>query len=366
VATVSITVRHVNQAPVAADQSVATDQETPVQVTLGASDADGDALSFVVVDGPQHGSLGALSGSKLTYTPAAGYSGPDSFTFKANDGALDSNVATVSITVRHVNHPPLAVDDSVMTTQGIVAQANVLANDSDPDGDPLTITASTNGGHGSVTCTTVCTYAPDATFSGSDSFTYTISDGNGGTATASVQVQVLATSVQPDCSTATLRIGMKSLAKFAVDANINGRAEAFRAVAGSTGSVSVLCLYLDAKNTATSLVGGLYGDAGGRPGPLLAQGALATTPANGAFNAIVIPSVPLASGTPYWIALLSPSGSTGALRFRDHCCGIQSTTAQSGPSVNSAETNLARLPSTWSSGAFWPRDGFLLGWGGGS
>ena len=87
-----------NTAPVAANGSVATTKDTPLTVPLTATDAQGDPLTYAVVAVPLHGALTG-TGSSRTYTPAAGYSGPDSFTFKANDGLADSNVATVSITV---------------------------------------------------------------------------------------------------------------------------------------------------------------------------------------------------------------------------------------------------------------------------
>ncbi len=88
----------VNDAPVANAQSVTTTQDTAKAITLTGSDVEGSALSFSVVTNPAHG---ALSGTapNLTYTPAAGYSGSDSFTFKVNDGTIDSPAATVSITV---------------------------------------------------------------------------------------------------------------------------------------------------------------------------------------------------------------------------------------------------------------------------
>jgi len=90
-----------NQVPVANDQAVTTAQDTSKAITLTGSDADGDALTYSVVTGPAHG---ALSGTapNLTYTPTSGYSGSDSFTFKVNDGKVDSNVATVTITVGSV------------------------------------------------------------------------------------------------------------------------------------------------------------------------------------------------------------------------------------------------------------------------
>jgi hypothetical protein len=97
----------VNSAPVAANQSVAAFEDTAKAITLVASDADGHPLTFTIVTAPLHGSLGQVSGAAVTYTPAAGYRGPDSFTFKANDGAADSNIATVSITVNET--PALVV-----------------------------------------------------------------------------------------------------------------------------------------------------------------------------------------------------------------------------------------------------------------
>ncbi|HEX2904661.1 MAG TPA: Ig-like domain-containing protein [Jatrophihabitans sp.] len=91
-----------NHAPVANNATVSTPQDTPVGVTLTATDADSNPLTYSVVTGPAHGTLSGTAPS-LTYTPNSGYTGPDSFTFKANDGTADSNVATVSITVTPVS-----------------------------------------------------------------------------------------------------------------------------------------------------------------------------------------------------------------------------------------------------------------------
>src|SRR5207249_3486202 len=100
--TFTITITAVNDAPVANAQAVATTEDTAMPITLAASDVDGDALTYSVVVGPAHGTLSGTPPA-VTYTPAANYNGPDSFTFKANDGTVDSNVATVSITVTAIN-----------------------------------------------------------------------------------------------------------------------------------------------------------------------------------------------------------------------------------------------------------------------
>ena len=89
-----------NRAPVAQDQSVATAEGTAKAITLGATDAEGDALDYTIATGPGHGSLTG-SGAVRTYLPAAGYAGGDSFTFTAHDGAQSSAPAIVAISVTH-------------------------------------------------------------------------------------------------------------------------------------------------------------------------------------------------------------------------------------------------------------------------
>ena len=92
------------------------------------------------MSGPSHGTLTLNANGSFTYTPTADYHGADSFTYKANDGAADSNVATVSLTINAVNHPPVAVNDSYSVNEDTVlsvAATGVLANDTDADGDTL-------------------------------------------------------------------------------------------------------------------------------------------------------------------------------------------------------------------------------------
>jgi CSLREA domain-containing protein len=106
-ADVFVTVNPVNDPPVANPQSVVTDEDTPVGIFLTGSDVDSASLTFIIVTPPAHGSLNpGGTGQNQTYTPTANYNGPDSFTFKINDGSADSNTATVSITVNAVNDAP--------------------------------------------------------------------------------------------------------------------------------------------------------------------------------------------------------------------------------------------------------------------
>jgi hypothetical protein len=128
-ATVAVSVTCVNDVPMADDQNVSTQENMPVDITLTASDVDGDTLTFEVVDGPTNGVL-SDSGATQTYTPNVGYTGPDSFTFRVNDGQEDSSVATVSISVVGGNYA-LSFDGS----DDIVLAAQM------PGTGPLTIEA---------------------------------------------------------------------------------------------------------------------------------------------------------------------------------------------------------------------------------
>jgi hypothetical protein len=197
-ALVSISVQDVaNQAPVANNDTAETLRSTAVTIDVLANDtdADGDSLTVDSVTQAAHGQV-TNNGNTVTYTPEAGYVGPDSFTYKASDGkGGTSSSATVSLTVKAPpNRPPDAVDDSATTQQDTPVTINVLSNDTDQDGDRLSVTNVSDPPHGSVTNNgTSVTYTPDGGYTGTDTFTYTISDGNGGSDTARVTVEVVPT-----------------------------------------------------------------------------------------------------------------------------------------------------------------------------
>lgn len=190
IATVYLGVNGVNHPPVANDQSVSLNQDTSRAITLTASDPDGDALNYILVTLPSHGTLTG-SGANQTYVPAAGYRGTDSFTFKVKDAKSESNIATVSINVLAVNHAPVAVNDTATTKKGTAVTINVVANDTDSDGDALSVTAVTQSTNGTATISSNrVVFTPKSGFTGAATFTYTISDGHGGSATATVTVNV--------------------------------------------------------------------------------------------------------------------------------------------------------------------------------
>lgn len=135
-AKVSITVTAINDPPVADNQSVTLDEDTSKNITLTASDVDGDPLTYHIVANPSYGSLSGIA-PNLTYKPDPNYNGPDSFTFKANDGKVDSNIATVSITVNPVNDPP-TITSIPVTTATVDTLYTYDVEATDPDGDILT------------------------------------------------------------------------------------------------------------------------------------------------------------------------------------------------------------------------------------
>ena len=124
------------------------------------------------------------------------------------------------------NHPPRAADDIASTVENNAVTVNVLANDSDPDGNPISVSAVTQPAHGTVTNnTTNVTYTPAASYFGNDSFTYTVSDGNGGTATATVTVTITAVNDAPVAVNDTATTVAETLVDIAVlsnDADIDG------------------------------------------------------------------------------------------------------------------------------------------------
>ena len=204
-ATVTVTVGSVNDAPNAVNDSATTNEDSPVTINVRAndSDPDGDALTITSVSNPPNGTAAIQSGSVL-YTPDPDFSGSDSFTYTISDGNGGSDTGTVNVTVTSVNDAPDAVNDSPTTNEDNGILVDVLANDTDPDGDELSITDFTQPDNGTVGPPgegSGLFYTPDPGFSGSDSFTYTISDGNGGSDTATVNVTV--TSVN-DAPTAAL------------------------------------------------------------------------------------------------------------------------------------------------------------------
>jgi hypothetical protein len=198
VATVTITVEDEggNQAPVAVDDTATTPINTGVTITVLANDtdADGDTLVPSIVAAPANGATTVNTDGTVLYTPNSGFIGTDTFTYMVNDGTVDSNVATVTVTVDDpaTNSPPVAVDDAATTSPATAVVITVLANDTDADGDTLVPSIVTAPANGTATVNTDGTvlYTPNAGFTGTETFTYQVNDGTENSNVATVTVTV--------------------------------------------------------------------------------------------------------------------------------------------------------------------------------
>ncbi len=139
---VTITINGTNDAATVVDDSVSGNEDTAVvdNILSNDSDVDGDALTASAVSGPSNGSLTLNADGSFSYTPNANWNGTDSFTYTANDGALDSNVATVTITVNPVNDTPTVTSSAVTAATEDAAYSYTITT-GDVDGDAMTITA---------------------------------------------------------------------------------------------------------------------------------------------------------------------------------------------------------------------------------
>ena len=197
----------IDNAPSASGQSVFATEDTPLPITLSASDVDPQTLTYIVVTPPAHGALSG-TGPNLTYTPARDFVGVDHFHFKANDGLLDSAPAQVDVTVTSANDAPVAADGSISTKMNTAVSGTLSANDIDTP--TLAYSIVSNGSKGSAVVTNAATgaftYTPLAGMTGADTFTFKANDGalDSNVATMTVQIGPLA----PVISSATSATGV--------------------------------------------------------------------------------------------------------------------------------------------------------------
>ena len=198
---VSVTVIPFNAPPVAGDDTATVTEDGSVDIAVLANDSDPESgpLSVSSAGPAGHGAVSINGNGTIHYAPAANYSGPDSFSYTVQDNVGFTDTASVSVTVTPVNDPPTAVNDAVSTNEDTSAAFNVVANDTDVDGDALTPISTGGSPVGSVSINGNGTiqYTPPADYAGSDSFSYTVSDGHGGTASATVSVTVVAVNDAP-------------------------------------------------------------------------------------------------------------------------------------------------------------------------
>ena len=176
--------------PVAIDGQYTLDEDNQINIYLSATDSDGDALTFSIVNPPSNGTL-TLEGVSATYSPNANYNGNDSFTFMVNDGQFDSNQAIISLIVNAINDDPFTNDMQLSTLENTLLNITLDGVDID-DGDVLTYDVMTQPENGfSMTNNDgTVTYSPNIDFNGEDSFTYMANDGTLDSNIATVVINV--------------------------------------------------------------------------------------------------------------------------------------------------------------------------------
>ncbi|GBF81431.1 beta strand repeat-containing protein [Aphanothece sacrum] len=187
----------VNNPPLAVNDNQITQKNTPITILasdlLGNDkDADGNPLTLTGVNNGVNGTVALNSKGDVVFTPKANFAGAASFTYNVSDG--NQGVSKGTVTVK-VNNPPLAVNDNQITQKNTpitILASDLLGNDEDLDGNPLTLTGVNNGVNGTVALNSKgdVVFTPNANFSGVASFTYTISDGNQGVSQGIVTVKI--------------------------------------------------------------------------------------------------------------------------------------------------------------------------------
>jgi len=206
----TINVTNVNDPPVANDDFFSTPENTPGLFDVTQNDTDIDGNDLIISDStpPDNGTVGIDNNGTPTdptddiirYTPDTNFSGDDTFTYTIDDSHGGTDRATVTVDVTGVNSPPVAQDDMATTLEDTPTGIDVLGNDTDGDGDDLTLGPGAPPGNGTFeindngtpndpTDDTI-TYTPTQDYFGLDTFTYTIDDGLGGSDAATVSITV--------------------------------------------------------------------------------------------------------------------------------------------------------------------------------
>jgi large repetitive protein len=243
-ATVSVIVGAQNDPPVAVNDAASTNEDTPVTVSVLAndSDVDGNPLTVTTASSP-NGTVVINADGTITFTPATNFNGLATISYTISDGQGGTATATVTVDVNPVNDLPVAANDQANTVEDTPVTVAVLANDSDVDGNPLTVTAATSpDGQVTINPNGTVTFMPNPNFNGTTTVTYTISDGNGGTSTATVTLTVAAVNdvpvANPSSATTDEDVPL-TLTPLANDSDADGNALMVTAVSAQNGIVTI-------------------------------------------------------------------------------------------------------------------------------
>ncbi|WP_346188841.1 tandem-95 repeat protein [Rubritalea halochordaticola] len=203
-AVIDLNVLPVNDAPTAESKVYSLDEDTSVNVLLAGSDQEGEALSYTVLSQPLHGQVTGTA-PNLVYTPDADFFGQDSFTYKVNDGELDSEIATIDLTVDAVNDQPVANAQSLPTAED--QNLTIQLTGSDVEGDALSYTIKTQPLSGFLSGVGAdWVYTPNPDYHGDDSFTFVVNDGSLESEEVQVSITVTPVNDAPVATNASLQL----------------------------------------------------------------------------------------------------------------------------------------------------------------
>lgn len=224
-ATVSVNICSVNDAPDAVNDNIAATAAGPVTIsaaTLLANDKDieGDAITIKSVQSAVNGTVALVNG-QVIFTPNAGFSGAASFTYTISDGKGATDVATVCLTIPKLNANPDALNDTITGNEDsllVISPLTLLANDTDADGNTLTISSVQGAVNGTVALVgSNVVFTPAANYNGPASFTYTITDGQGGSDTATVNLNICPVNDAPVVGSSAVTVSEEGLVNGIVD-----------------------------------------------------------------------------------------------------------------------------------------------------
>lgn len=211
-AAVTVTVDPVNDAPVTEDITATVEENSAVDITLIGTDIDSGTLTYSLQSTPSHGTV-AINNATATYTPTVGYFGSDSFIYYANDGDLNSEASTVSITVTEFNNAPVTEDVSatIDENRSMDRFVGITLIGSDEDGDELTYLLVTSPANGTASITgNVLTYTANQDWNGVETFSYKANDGDKDSNTSTVTVLVNAVNDAPVATNQEITVSSNS------------------------------------------------------------------------------------------------------------------------------------------------------------
>jgi len=264
-ALVTVNVAPVNDAPVANPDIVFAIEDTSIIYTAGQllgndTDIDGNPLTIASVTSGSNGTAVLNSDGTVTFTPNANFNGVATFSYKASDGTINSNPATVSVTVLPVNDAPVANADAlnaIEDTPITYTAAQLLGNDTDVDGDFLTIASVTSGSNGTAVLNGdgTVTFTPNANFNGVADFSYQATDGSLLSNAATVTVHVAAVNdapiANPDTLTATEDTAITYTAAQLLGNDTDAENDAFSIIMVTSGTNGIASLNADGTVTFT-------------------------------------------------------------------------------------------------------------------